>query len=178
VRLAAALLLSILTCGAAVAAADLMAERRATMKSFAAAARTIGDMFAGKTPYDAGRFKSAAEFIRDRSGGSLRDAFPAGSIGGGSLAKPEIFAESPDFGRRADQLALLAAALARSAERSPERIGDHMRTKKGTPMLGGLLASREKPLTETEISSLPAEHVFHLMIEQCTACHARFRAPD
>ena len=45
--------------------------------------------------------------------------------------------------------------------------------------LGGtLLASRAKPLTETEISSLPAEHVFHLMIEQCTACHAKFRTAD
>jgi cytochrome c556 len=178
VRIFAALVLVAVGAGAAAAASGLVAERRETMKSFAAAARTISDMFAGKQPYDSARFKAAASLIGRGSGTALEAEFPANSIGGGSRAKPEIFAEWPQFALHADQLALLADGLARAAERSPREIGSDMRMKAGMPMGGSLLASRATPLTETEISSLPAEHVFHLMIEQCTACHAKFRTAD
>jgi cytochrome c556 len=177
VRLLTALLLLSVAAEAAAATSGIVAERRETMKSFAAAVRTISDMFAGKQPYDSGRFKAAAALIGQKSGPALKAEFPAGSSGEGSRAKPEIFAEWPQFGLHADQLALLADGLAKAADRSPHEIGDDMRMKTGMPMGGTLLASRAKPLTQTEISWLPAEHVFHLMIEQCTGCHAKFRTP-
>jgi cytochrome c556 len=178
VRFSVVLLLMGWGAGAAAAASGIIAERRETMKSFAAAARTISDMFAGKQPYDSGRFKAAAELIGQKSGPALKAEFPAGSSSEGSRAKPEIFTEWSQFALRADQLALLADGLAKAADRSPHEIGRDMRMKTAMPMGGTLLASRVKPLTETEISSLPAEHVFHLMIEQCTACHAKFRTAD
>jgi cytochrome c556 len=178
VRFFAVLLLLAVGAGAAMAASSIVAERRETMKSFATAARTIADMFAGKQPYESGRFKAAAELIRQKSGAALRAEFPAGSIGEDSRAKPEISQHWPEFALHADQLALLADGLAKAADRSPHEIGSDMRMKTGMPMAGSLLASRAKPLTETEISSLPAEHVFHLMMEQCTACHAKFRNAD
>ena len=177
-KLAIVLLLTVAGAGAAAAASGVVAERRETMKSFASAARTISDMFAGKQQYDSRRFKAAADLIGQKSGAALRAEFPAGSIGEGSRAKPEIFADWPQFALHADQLAMLADGLAKAADRSPREIGSDMRMKTGMPMGGTLLASRAKPLTETEISSLPAEHVFHLMIEQCTACHAKFRTAD
>src|SRR5262249_5490410 len=148
VRLVATLVVLAAAAGAAGAAAGTVAERRETMKSFATAARTIADMFAGKQPYDCARFKSAAELIRVKSGAALQGEFPAGSIGEGSRAKPEIFAEWPEFAVRADQLGLLADGLAKAADRSPHEIGSDMRMKTGMPMGGSLLASRAKPLTE------------------------------
>jgi len=168
-------LLSVI-CGAAVAAtANIIAERRETMKSFAGASRTIGDMFAGKRPYDSRRFKAAAELIRQKSGNALRGDFPPGSTGEGSEATPEIFADWDEFTLLSDQLGLLAAALSSAADRSPKEIGGDMRMRAGMAMGGSLLGGRAKPLTEREISAFPAEHVFHLMLEQCTTCHAKFR---
>jgi cytochrome c556 len=178
VKLLRSLLLLVVMTGAAVAASGVVGERRETMKSFAAATRTIAEMFTGKQPYDSGRFSAAAELIREHSGPALRAQFPVGSTGDGSQAKPEIFAAWPEFSSRADQLKMLANGLAEAAARSPQRIGADMRMKTGMPMGGSLFASRTKPLTETEISSLPAEHLLHLMIEQCTGCHAKFRTPD
>jgi cytochrome c556 len=178
VRLDVALLVFATTVGTAAAATGIVAERRETMKSFSVATRVIAEMFAGKQPYDYDRFKAAADLIRGKSGAALRAEFPSGSIGEGSRAKPEIFAEWPEFTQRTDQLALLADGLSKAAGRSPHAIGSDMRMTTGMPMGGSLLASRAKPLTETEISSLPAEHVFHLMIEQCTGCHAKFRTAD
>ena len=135
-------------------------------------------MFAGKRTYDWRQFKAAAELIHQGSGAALRADFPPGSIGEGSHAMPEIFSNWPEFTQRADQLALLAAGLSRAADASHDAIGSDMRMRTGITMGGSLLASREKPLTEAEISALPAEHIFHLMVEQCTACHAKFRSRD
>jgi cytochrome c556 len=178
VRLAAAGLLIAGLTGAALAATGVIAERREVMKSFAPAVRTMGEMFRGSRPYDAAGFKAAAELIRGNGGAELLAKFPTGSIGQGSQARPEIFSDWAEFAERADQLQLLAAALVTAADRAPNGISEDMRMKGAMTTGGTLLASRTKPLTEQEIAGLPAEHVFHLMAEQCTACHAKFRFPD
>ena len=77
----------------------------------------------------------------------------------------------------ADRLAVLGGALAADAAGSPDAIGSSMRMKPGTMMGGGsLLGGRQKPLTDAEAAGLPAEHAFHLLLETCTSCHAKFRA--
>jgi cytochrome c556 len=69
------------------AVAPLVAERRASMKAMANAAKIISGIFDGKVAYDAAAFKAAAETIRRRSGRAMVDAFPADSLDERSAAK-------------------------------------------------------------------------------------------
>ena len=174
--LAAALLLIACTGDIALAeAGSLIEQRQVTMKSMAAATKIIDEMFRGKRPYDAGELGTAATLISTRSGKTLLDSFPAGSAGGRSEADVKIWTHWDEFTILADRLAILGAALAADVARSPDAIEGDMRMKPGTMMGGSLLGGRPKPLTEAEAASLPAEHVYHLMLEACTSCHAKFR---
>jgi len=48
-----------------------------------------------------------------------------------------------------------------------------MRMQGGDAMTGGPLAKKADAVRE--VSSVPAEHAFHLMLQTCTSCHAKFR---
>jgi cytochrome c556 len=151
-------------------------KRQAMMKSMARAAKTIGDMFQGKLAYDANIFEAAAELIHANSGRTLLDDFPPGSLGERSQANETIWAQWDEFQILAGRLSVLGAGLAADAAASPDAIGSAMRMQPGTMMGGGsLLAGRPKPLTEADVAGLPAEHAYHLMLEACTSCHAKFR---
>lgn len=172
------LLLATCVGGAALAATDtVIAKRQDAMKSIAAAAKTIDEMFREKRPYDAAGMMAAASLIRERSGKALLDDFPPGSTGGRSEANEKIWTQWDEFAVLADRLSTLGAALAADAARSPDAIGSDMRMKPGTMAMrgGSLLGGRLKSLTDAEAAALPAEHVFHLMLETCTSCHAKFR---
>ena len=162
----------------AIAAATTTAtidKRQAAMKSMAIAARTIGDMFRGKLAYDANTFEAAAELIRASSGRMLLDDFPPGSLGERSEANEHIWGQWDEFQILAGRLSVLGAALAADAERSPNAIGSNMRMQPGAMIGGSLLGGRPKPLSDAEAADLPAEHAYHLMLEACTSCHAKFR---
>ena len=160
---------------ATAATGSIIEQRREAMKSMAAAAKTIGDMFQGRLRYDANKFKAAADLIRTRSGQALLDEFPPGSVGDRSQAKIDIWAQWDEFQILAGRLSVLGAALAADIEGSANAIGSDMRMKPGTMMGGSLLGGRSKPLTEAELAGLRAEHAYHLMLEACTGCHAKFR---
>ena len=163
----------------AIAAATTSAaidKRQAVMKSMATAAKTIGDMFQGKVAYDANAFEAAAELIRRSSGKTLLDDFPPGSLGEHSQANETIWAQWDEFEIIAGRLSILGAALGADAAKSPDAIGSSMRMQPGATMGGGsLLGGQPKPLTEAEVAGIPAEHAYHLMLEACTSCHAKFR---
>ncbi len=40
---------------------------------------------------------------------------------------------------------------------------------------GSLLGKRRTGKAEADPSTMPAEHVFHLMLQDCASCHAKFR---
>jgi cytochrome c556 len=157
------------------AAGSMIEQRQEAMKSMATAARTMGDMFSGKRSYDAGAFKAAGELIHARSGPALLADFPPGSVGDRSEANEQIWAQWDEFEILAGRLSVLGAALAADAEQSPNAIGSNMRMQPGAMMGGSLLGGRPKPLSEAEAAALPAEHAYHLMLEACTSCHAKFR---
>jgi cytochrome c556 len=160
---------------ATAATSSIVEKRQETMKSMAAAAKTIGDMFQGKLSYDVNAFKAAAQLISARSGRALLDDFPPTSIGGRSQADAKIWAQWDEFQILAGRLSVLGAALALDADKSPDTIGSDMRMQPGAMMGGSLLGGPPKALTEADIENLPAEHAYHLMLEACTSCHAKFR---
>lgn len=145
------------------------------MKAIANAAKTISGIFDGKVAYDAAAFKEAAETIRQRSGNAMVDEFPAGSLGEPSAAKVEIGLSREEFAALARHLESLATALSDAADDAPDGITEAMRMKPGMTMGSSLLGKRAGGAAEDDPSKMPAEHVFHLMLQDCTNCHAKFR---
>lgn len=154
----------------------IVAERKASMKAMAQAAKTISGMFEGKLSYEAAAFKDAIDTIRRKSGDALVSEFPAGSFGGQSDATAEIDRSREEFTALAFHLEEFASALSEAAEGAPDGITDDMRMAHGGLMGGSLLGRRADEAGESDPSKIPAEHVFHLMLQDCTGCHAKFRA--
>lgn len=157
------------------AVAPVVAERQASMKAIANAAKTISGIFDGKVAYDAAAFKAAAETIRRRSGNAMVDEFPPNSLGEPSAAKADIGQSREEFAALARHLESLAAALSDAADKAPDGISQAMRMKPGMAMGSSLLGKRAGSAAETDPSKIPAEHVFHLILQDCTNCHAKFR---
>lgn len=150
----------------------IVALRQQTMKTIAAAAKTIAGMFEGTQPYDRAKFAASAEAIYGAAT-ALGEQFAPDTLGAPSAARVEIATNRADFDEIAEQLEKLAGALAASARNAPTSLTGDMRMQSGGTGLGGsLFASRQK---ENDPASMPVEHVFHLVLQTCSDCHAKFR---
>lgn len=152
----------------------LFEERKAGMTAMASAARAIDEMFRGARTYSPESLAAAARSLRDNSGDAMRSRFPDDSLGAPSAARPEIAANRDEFDRIADRLETLAAHFSEFATSAPEAITDDMRMG-NQPMTGGSLLGARSRVLDDDVTNMPAEHVFHLILETCTSCHARFR---
>ncbi|OWV92727.1 cytochrome C [Rhizobium sp. R72] len=156
-----------------IAAEDVVAMRQADMKAMAAAAKFIAGMFKEPSTYHAAEFGRAADTIRGKAGQVLIGHFAQAAASPNSKAKPNIADEPERFDRLADDLKSYAGALAVAAEKNLTAMPDSMRMKPGEPMGGGPLGTHVR--SEEQLSSIPAEHAFHLMLQTCTTCHSRYR---
>ncbi|MCH4546654.1 cytochrome c [Rhizobium changzhiense] len=165
----------LITAAMASAEEDVIAIRQADMKAMAAAAKTISGMFKDSTTYKASEFKWAADTIRDRSGGVLSAHFASASAADSrqSKAGPNILKERDRFDRIASDLRDYAVALDAAAQKNPGPMPASMRMRPGEAMGGGPFGTHVR--NEHELSTMPAEHAFHLMLQTCTTCHTRFR---
>ncbi|TJV03111.1 MAG: cytochrome c [Mesorhizobium sp.] len=152
-----------------------VAARQASMKTMAAAARTIAEMFDGKREYDAGGFKAAADALSAHTSPALLAEFPAGTLGAPSGARVEIDQARPEFEALARHIGKLASALAAKADKAPAEISDDMRMGAGLPMDGGSLLGKRPDTAQANPAKLPAEHLLHLILQDCSACHSKFR---
>jgi cytochrome c556 len=155
------------------AAEDVVAVRQADMKAMAAAAKTMSIMFKDPASYKAAEFRWAADTIRDKSGVVLFGHFASEAASSQSKARPNILEERDRFERIASDLRDYAVALDAAAEKNPGPMPASMRMKPGEAMGGGPLGTHVR--NEQELSAMSAEHAFHLMLQTCTTCHARFR---
>ncbi|WP_234614173.1 c-type cytochrome [Agrobacterium vitis] len=158
---------------AQTAAPGNVVKRQDGMKAMANAAKIINSMFKDTSPYDAKAFKAAAETIRAHSGDSLSALFDGSANTAGSKASASIETDRQQFDKLADDLGIYASALSIAANRNPDTLGPGTRMKGGEAMMGGPLAKKMDAAREAE--SMPAEHAFHLMLQTCTSCHAKFR---
>ncbi|MDP9630357.1 UNVERIFIED_ORG: cytochrome c556 [Ensifer adhaerens] len=148
-------------------------QRQQGMKAMADAAKTINAMFKDTLPYDAKRFKAAAETIRTHSGTALSALFDGPVTSTESKASASIEPERQQFDKLANDLSIYASALSLAADRNPDTLGMGTRMQAGDAMGGGPLA--RKVDAARDAGSMPAEHAFHLMLQTCTSCHAKFR---
>ncbi|WP_114428563.1 cytochrome c [Phyllobacterium bourgognense] len=155
---------------------DVVKGRREAMKAMANACKKIAGMFEGKLPYDAPAFKRWADTIKAHSGAALMAEFPAASLGPPSGAKYEIDKSRDEFDALARKVASFASVISAAAEQAPDDITPQMRMGAGMSTIGSsLLGKRKIAAGEEDISKLPAEHAFHLLLQECSACHAKFR---
>ncbi len=153
----------------------LVAERKAAMKTMAEAALTIASMFEGRRPYDATDFMQAASAIASRSGVQLTEAFPDETVGPPYAAKLDIATSRQEFNALASHFDRIAGAFSDAADRAPEELTQAMRMAPGTRMDGGPLGKKPGKTPEVDLTAAPVEHLFHLMVQDCNSCHARFR---
>ncbi|ESZ06025.1 cytochrome C [Mesorhizobium sp. L2C089B000] len=159
-----------LTMGASVGSGPIVAARQASMKEMAAAAKTIAGMFDRRQAYDAAAFKAAADTLRARTGPALIAEFPSGSLG-----PPSQDQSRAEFEALANHIGTLADALAAKAESAPAVITDDMRMGTGLAMGGGSLLGKRSIPEEADPTKLPAEHILHLILQDCSTCHSKFR---
>ena len=155
---------------------SVVRERQRDMKAMAAAAKSIDAVFKGTSPYDAKAFKSAAETIRAYSGKRLWELFGGPVVAVGSKASASIEAERPTFDKLATDLGAYAEALSVAADHNPDVLAPDMRMQGTDATMGGPLANRNAAMPDP--MSMPAEHAFHMMLQVCTSCHAKFRTKD
>ncbi|MGX9176860.1 cytochrome c [Mesorhizobium sp. BHbdii] len=175
---AAAVMLSLACASAVVAAAGpdpIVATRQSSMKEMAAAAKTIAGMFDGKLAYDAVAFKAAAGTLRTRTGPALIAEFPSATLGPPSGARLEIDQARSEFEALARHIGTLASTLAAKAERAPASITDDMRMGSGPAIGGGSLLGKRPAAAEADRSKAPAEHLLHVILQDCSSCHSKFR---
>ncbi|MER8651946.1 cytochrome c [Mesorhizobium sp. M0091] len=163
-----------LTMAASVGSGPIVAARQASMKEMAAAAKTIAGMFDRRQAYDAAAFKAAADTLRARTGPALIAEFPSGSLGPPSQARL-VIDQSREFEALANHIGALARALAAKAQSAPAVITDDMRMGTGLAMRGGSLLGKHSIPEEADPTKLPAEHILHLILQDCSTCHSKFR---
>ncbi|QPC95179.1 cytochrome c [Mesorhizobium sp. INR15] len=170
----------LVACGATMAAVlpdkGVVERRQASMKEMAASVKTIAGMFGGKVAYDVQAFKQAAGKVPLYTS-ALAAEFPNETLGQPSAAKLEIGQSREEFNALADHIASLASALSRQADGAPaDGIPKAMRMGPGMAMGGGsLLGKRSGAAEHADPSALAAEHLVHLILQDCTSCHAKFR---
>jgi cytochrome c556 len=101
--------------------------------------------------------------------------FPADTLGVPSGATEEIDQARPQFEALARHIGLLAEALSAKADKAPAEIGADMRMGAGPPMDGGSLLGKRANAAQADPAKLPAEHLLHLILQDCSSCHSRFR---
>lgn len=151
-----------------------VAQRQHGMKAIADAAKSINAMFKGTSPYDSKLFKAAAETIRSQSGTALSALFQGSVTTTGSKASASIESERQQFDKLALDLGAYAAALSVAADRNPDTLGPAMRMQAGDAVAGGGPLAKKIDAARNA-TSMSAEHAFHLMLQTCTSCHAKFR---
>ncbi len=174
-RASFALIVFAVGCPAAVAATvpDIVRSRQSDMKEIATSTKVMADMFKEPDTYASGSFGTAAEEIIARSGSHLTANFSELAAAPGSKATDAIRDERARFAALAENLKTYATALAAAAHDHPDSMTEDMRMKANEPMEGGLLGIAPRPSQK-----MSAEHAFHLMLQTCASCHARFRQRD
>ena len=151
--------------------ADFVEAHQLNMRSMAELSKAINDYFVGRRPYDETDFTATARLLQEHAS-KLIAQFDDVIDAPGSFASPFIRADRPSFDAFARHLETYAAQIGAEALNAKE-IPSGMRMKASEASEGGPFAnpSKEAP----DLSSYTSEHAFHMMLQTCTACHAKFR---
>lgn len=170
-------------------ATGIVKQRMEGMGVMKESMKVLTPMMQGKTPYDAATVRQKAEDIGKHAGEALTKLFPEGSHGKPSEAKPDIWKDWGRFSDLAEQLHAYSEGLALASDNGLMMAG----SEQGTSMMSGstMMGSSSMMGTGTmmgsgtmmggvpgreELSEMPADGVFTMLSQTCSACHTRFRS--
>lgn len=171
----------IIAAGAATAAlahgsaTGIVKERMDGMIVLRDSMKAMGPMMQGKTDYDAAVVRAQASAIRQHSGEALFSLFPQGSGGMPSEATDAVWEDWERFTMISDRLETLAVALEAGAGNGLMKDGMSGMMNSDTMqemMAGGM----SMPMDEGQLAAMPADALFTMIGNTCSACHEKFRA--
>lgn len=161
-------------------ATGVVKERMDGMGVMKEAMKVLTPMMRGQVEYDAAIVRERAEDISNHAGEALTKLFPEGSLDAPSEAKPEIWQDWREFSALADQLRVMADGLVEASENGlmmggeTSAAGGMMGGQSGSMMGGGMMGTGASG-GMMDLSQMPADGVFTMMGQVCSACHTRFR---
>ena len=166
-------------------ATGVVKERMDGMAAMGKAVKAVAPIMRGQVEYDAERVRIFAEEVRIHSGEAMTSLFPEGSGGMPSEAKLSVWADWEDFEELARQLHMLSEGLALAADNgvmgfagtgnAGSMMGTGTMMGSGAMMDGGMMAEIGNIGLE-ELSEMPADGVFTMISQTCSACHTKYRA--
>lgn len=168
-------------------AMGVVKQRMDAMVMIRDAMKVLTPMMQGKTPYDAAVVKEQAGVIGAHGGDALTDLFPEGSLDKPSEARPEIWENWSDFQDLAMQLSVYSEGLALAAENglmmAAESQGDSMMQGGMMGNHGGMMGSQGGMMQGGKsgtpgpemLAAMPADGVFLMLSQSCSACHTLYR---
>jgi cytochrome c556 len=165
-------------------ATGIVKERMDGMGVMKQSIKVLTPMMQGKAPYDPDVVRTEANRIGGHAGEVLTELFPEGSGGAPSEAKDRIWQDWEEFSVLAEQLRVLSEGLAAAADNglmmagAAQDTGGMMGT--GGAMMGGSSmmgsATMMGDMTAGQLGEMPADGVFAMLGQVCSACHTRFRS--
>ncbi len=169
-------------------ATGVVKERMDGMSAMKDSMKVLTPMMQGKTPYNAQTVRSEAKKIGSHAGESMTKLFPEGSDGKPSEAKSQIWQDWGSFTEIARQLEIYSEGLALSADNGlmasgsghgsgmmggKSMMGGRSMMGGGSMMGSGMMAGSPNL---AQLSEMPADGVFMMLSQTCSACHTRFRS--
>ncbi|MCK0141967.1 cytochrome c [Aliiroseovarius sp. F20344] len=165
-------------------ATGIVKERMDGMGVMKEAVKVLTPMMQGQTAYDADVIRSEAAKIGDHAGEAMTRLFPEGSGGAPSETKDVVWEDWQEFAALAEQLRVVADGLELAAENglmmagtSGQRanmMGGSTMMNGSTMMGGGFMMGGSSNMMD--FADMPADGVFTMLGQVCSACHTRFRA--
>jgi len=174
------------TSGAVLAhsgATGVVKERMDGMSALEKSVKAITPIMRGKDDYDADKVRAFAEDVATHSGEAMTRLFPAGSGGMPSEAKDAVWSDWEEFASLAEDLHRLSEGLGMAADNGIGGVsGAGSASMMGTDtMMGGQTgmmgdASPGAMIGFEELAEMPADAVFTMIAQTCSACHTKYRA--
>lgn len=166
-------------------ATGIVKERMVAMSAMGDAVKAVAPMMSGEAAYDAAAVREAAELIGSHAGTAMTELFREDNENAASYVKDAIWQDWDTFADLAERLHTYSEGLALAAENglasSESGMADAGAMMGGNAMMGsddmmggsGMMAGAT--MGREELAEMPADAVFAMVSNTCSACHTRFR---
>lgn len=177
-------------------ASGIVKERMDAMSEMSKAVKELATMMRGEKAYDAKIVRTGAALIGMHSGDAMTGLFPKGSKHSASEAREDIWTSWEEFKNLSNRLEVFAAGLSDAADNGlmanaaksgtsssnmmtgGSMMGGSMMggSMMGGSMMGGSMMAAGARIPDPEMfASMPADGVFNMVTQTCSACHTKFR---
>lgn len=169
-------------------ATGIYKERMDAMAAMGKVVKELSTIMRGEADYDAAKIQEGARLIQSHAGEAMTAQFPEGTTKKPSEARAQIWSDWDTFSALAEELRINAEGLEKAASNGlamqGQAAGSMMGTENSAMMGGqsgmmsgqsGMMADTQTMMTVDQLASMPADGVFNMVAQTCSACHTKFR---